>query len=77
MNTKNLNYLNITSPEPCSLTGVIKHIYYKKKVVCNPSLWAEASQSGLNRGHGVVKNARAFGEREETESVEMVTDSGI
>ena len=50
MNTKYLKYLKISSPDPCSLTGVVKHIY-EKKVVCNPSLWAEASQSGLIRGH--------------------------
>ena len=77
MNTKNIKYLNVTSPEQCSLTGVIEHNNYKKKVVYNPLLWAEASKSGLSRGHGVVKLTRAFGEREENESVEMVTDSGI
>ena len=76
MNTKYLKYLKISSPDPCSLTSVVKHIN-EKKVICNPSLWAEASQSGRIRGHGVVKRARAFGEFEEMESVEMVTDSGI
>ena len=78
VNTHNIKYLNITSPEPCSLAGVIEHINFKKKVVFNPSLWAEESKSGISRGHGVVKRARAFGEREEeNESVEMVTDGGI
>ena len=76
MNIKHLEYLQISSPDPCSLTGVVKHIC-EKKVICNPSLWAEASQSRLIRGHGVVKRALAFGENEEKESVEMVTDSGI
>ena len=78
MNTKYLKYLKISSPDPCSLTSVVKHIY-EKKVICNPSLWAIASQSGVIRGHGVVKRARAFEEDEEMEmeSVEMVTDGDI
>ena len=76
MNTKQLEYLRISSPDPCSLTSVIKHIN-EKKVLYNPSLWAETSQSRIIRGHGVVKRACAFGEDEEMESVEMVTDSDI
>ena len=78
MNTKQLKHLQISSPDPCSLTSVIKHIK-EKKVIVNPSLWAEIIQSEVTRGHGVVKRARAFEEDEEMEmeSVEMVTDGDI
>ena len=79
MNTKHLKHLQISSfssPDPCSLTSVIKHI--KEKKVDNPSLWAELSQSEVIRGHGVVKRARAFEEEnEEMESIHMVTDDDI
>ena len=78
LNTKHLKHLRISSPDPCSLTSVIKHI--KEKKVVNPSLWAELSQSEVIRGHGVVKRAHAFEEENEEmemESSHMVTDGDI
>ena len=49
----------LPSPDLCSQFSISKQIK-KKKVSNNPSLWAELSPSEVDRGHGVVKRARAF-----------------